>query len=147
MENWWLLSWRWLWRESGIVKPVRWVVPRRVNILSAVIIVTGMAPGLGLRVLEKVDASFLFRIFWSMTGWAFGSTLIRVGRHINLTRYVWLGSVGGLASTLVLFLPFPFRQVSLIFWLSWSLLILISGGLALQRALRSVHRTVVVSKI
>ena len=102
--------------------------------------VAGMALGLGLRVLGKVDDPFLLRAFWTVTGWAFGYTLIGVGRHIDLTRYVWLGSLGGLASTLVLFLPLPFGQISLIFWESWGFLLLISGGMALQRVIRSVQR-------
>ena len=73
-------------------------------------------------------------VFWAATGWAFGYTCYGVGRHLSLQRYVWLGASGGLASTLVLFLPFSFGVVSLLFWCSWGLILFASGGIALRKA-------------
>jgi hypothetical protein len=131
-----VLRQRWLWRESGMVTSTRWVVPRSVNILSAVIMIGGIAAGFGLRYLGWVNDAFALRMLWAATGWSFGYTLIGVGRHIGLERYVRLGAVGGLASTIMLFLPFTFSQVSLVFGLGWSLLLIVSGVVALQHALR-----------
>jgi hypothetical protein len=127
---------RWLWRESGMVQSVRWAVPRRVNVLSTVILVGGLAAGLGLRFLGWVDEAFILHMLWASTGWSYGYTLIGVGRHIGLTRYIWLGAVGGAASTVVLFLPFTFSQVALIYGLGWCCLLVASGSLALRQALR-----------
>jgi hypothetical protein len=124
-----------LWRESGMVKSSGWIVPRRVNVLSAVILMSGLALGLGLRYLGRADDSFVLRMLWTATGWAFGYTLAGVGRHIGLSRYVWLGVTGGLMSTVMLFLPLTFGQTSLVFGLSWCLLLAVSGIVTLQRAM------------
>lgn len=129
---------RWLWRESGMVKSSRWVVPRRVNVLSAVILLGGLAIGFGVRYFGWADDAFVLRMLWAATGWAFGYTLAGVGHHIALSRYVWLGVVGGLMSTVMLFLPLTFGQTSLVFGLSWCLLLAASGMVTLRRAMFSV---------
>lgn len=129
---------RWLWRESGIVKSSRWIVPRQVSVLSVVILLGGLALSLGLRYVGRADDSFFLRMLWAATGWAFGYTLIGVGRFIGLSRYVWLGVAGGLMSTVMLFLPITFGQTSLVFGLSWCLLLAISGMVTLRRAMFTV---------
>ena len=129
---------RWLWRESGMVKPSRWMVPRKVNLLSAVILVGGIALGFGLYLLGQADVVFALRMLWVATGWSFGYTLIGVGRNLDLTRYVWLGVSGGLASTLLLVLPLTFGQAALAFGLGWCLLLAGSGIIVLWRAVRSL---------
>jgi len=130
---------RWLWRESGMVKSSRWVVPRGVNVLSAVVLIGGIAAGLGLRYLRWVDDAFVLRMLWAATGWSFGYTLFSMGRHLGLPRYVWLGVGGGLASTGMLILPLAFGQVALVFGLGWAALLGTSGAIALRRAIRSVQ--------
>jgi hypothetical protein len=124
---------RWLWRGSGIVKSSRWLVTRRVNVLSTVIFIGGIGLGVGLCSLGRADDFFVLRMLWAATGWSFGYTLVGVGRHIGLSRYVWLGVVGGLASTVILFLPLNFSQSALVFGLSWSPLLTMSGAMALRR--------------
>src|SRR3989304_1086552 len=66
---------RWLWRESGMVSPARWAVPRKVNVVSAMILLGGMALGLGVLRLGIVDPSFLLRLLWTAPGWSFGFPL------------------------------------------------------------------------
>lgn len=131
---------RWLWRESGMVKP-RWVVTPRINVLSVVILVGGVAAGMGARYLGWADEAFTLRMFWVATSWSFGYTLVAVGRHIDMTRYVWLGAAGGLTSTIMLFLRLDFRQSALMYGLSWSLLLAASGIIALRRAILSVKES------
>lgn len=123
---------RWLWRESGMVKSTRWVVPQRVNVLSAVILICGIVLSLGMRYLGRADDSFVLRMLWAATGWSFGYTLAGVGSYIGLSRYVWLGIVGGLASTVMLLLPLAFGQAALVFGLSWCVLLTISGIVTLR---------------
>ncbi len=138
----WLMGFvrrRWLWRESGMVKSSRIVVPRGVNVLSAVILVGGIAAGLGLRYVRWVDDAFVLRMFWTATGWGFGYTLIGTGRHLGLSRYVWLGAMGGIASTAMLFLTLTFGQIALAFGLGWSIILGVSGAIALRRAFRSAQ--------
>ncbi len=130
---------RWLWRGSGMVKSSRRLVTRRVNVISTVILIGGIGLGLVLRFLGRIDDIFILRMLWASTGWSFGYTLVGVGRHIGLSRYIWLGVVGGLVSTVELFLPLNFYQSALVFGLSWSLLLTVSGAMALRQAILTIQ--------
>lgn len=137
-----LMNWvrrRWLWRASGIVKPVRIIVPRRVSVLSAVILVVGMGIAVLLRQSGWVDDTFLLRMLWTATGWSFGYTLFGVGQNIGLTRYVRLGLVGGAVSTILLFLPLAFNQAGLLFGLVWGMLLGASGIVTLRAWLQATE--------
>lgn len=126
---------KWLWRESGWVKPLRWQVPRRVSVLSVVIVLGGIGLAIALFVADMVEASFILRMLWVATGWAFGYTLVGVGREIGLKRYTWLGAVGGIASTVLFFLPLTSGQIAIVLYGAWALVLGISGAIALRRAL------------
>ena len=125
---------RWLWRESGMVKPSRWVVPRRVTVLSVVILLAGLAFAVFARRQGWVEDSFILRMLWTASGWSFAYTLISMGREIDLDRYLLIGAIGGLLSTFLLFLPLTFAVAALVFGLSWGVLLSISGILTLRRA-------------
>jgi hypothetical protein len=129
---------RWLWRESGMVSPARWAVPRRINVLSAAILLAGVAVGFGLMLLGAVDQTFLLRMLWAATGWGFGYTLVAMGRILDLARYVRLGWVGGVLSTGILLLALPFGQLSLAFGVLWFVLLGGSGLLTLRRAAQAL---------
>ena len=131
---------KWLWRESGWVKPLRWQVPRRITILSAVIFLGGVVLSLILLSAGKVDKSFVLRMLWTATGWSFGYTLVGMGREIGLIRYVWLGAFGGLASTAVLFLPLTFGQTAIVLYGAWTLALGISGAIVLRRASTAIRQ-------
>lgn len=131
---------KWLWRESGWVEPLRWQVPRRVSVLSVVIVLGGIGLAIALLVTDRVEASFVLRMLWVATGWAFGYTLVGVGREIGLKRYIWFGAVGGIASTVLLFLPLTFGQVAIVLYGSWALVLGISGAIALRRALATTNQ-------
>jgi len=131
---------KWLWRESGWVKPVRWQVPRRITVLSAVIMLGGVVLGLILLSTGKVDKSFVLRMLWTATGWGFGYTLIGMGREIGLRRYIWLGANGGLASTILLFLPLTFGQTAIVLNGAWALALGISGVIVLHRASTAIRQ-------
>jgi len=131
---------KWLWQKSGWVKPLRWQVPRRVSVLSVVIVLGGIGLAIALFVTNRVEASFILRMLWVATGWAFGYTLVGVGREIGLKRYIWLGAVGGIASTVLLFLPLPFGQVAIILYGAWALALGISGAIVLRRVLAKTNQ-------
>ena len=105
-----------------------------MNVVSAMILLGGMALGLGLLRLGIVDPSFLLRMLWTATGWSFGFTLVAMGRLLDLPRYRWLGLTGGVLSTALLFLALPFPQGSLLFGLLWCALLAGSGLITLRRA-------------
>lgn len=130
---------RWLWRHSGTVNPSRWSVSRKVNVLSAVILLGGLALGLGLLRLGLADASFLLRMLWTATGWSLGFTLFAMGRNLDIPRYRRLGVAGGVLSTTLLILPATFAQAALVFGLAWAALLAASGLVTLRRAALSLR--------
>jgi len=131
---------RWLWRESGEVKPSRFAVPRGVNVLAAVIFVGGLAVSLWLRFTGRAGDVLVLRMLWAATGWSFGYTLVGVGRHIGFSHYVGLGTAGGLLSTALLVLPLTFGQSALVFGIVWSLILAVSGVAGLRRAVSASKR-------
>jgi len=131
---------KWLWRESGWVKPLRMQVPRKVNILAAAIFLSGIAVSISLLIAGKVDESFVLRMLGAATGWGFGYTLIGMGREIGLIRYIWLGAVGGIASTILLFLPLTFGQTAILLNGAWALALGITGAIALRGSLTAIRQ-------
>jgi hypothetical protein len=130
---------RWLWRESGTVRPLRRTTPRRVSVISAVIWLGSVLLSVELRRRGLVDDLFVLRMLVTATSWATGYSLVALGRHIALPRYVWLGAVGGLAPTPALFLPLTFGQAWLVFGMWWGFVLATSGAIALYRRLVSMQ--------
>jgi hypothetical protein len=125
---------RWLWVSSGTANPHRIVVPRRVNLIAAALLVVGIGVSVLLRARGIVDDAFVLRALWAATGWSFGYTLYGVGRHIGLPRYLWIGAVGGLASTAILLLPLSFAAAALALGLGWCVVLAASGFICLRQA-------------
>jgi hypothetical protein len=130
---------RWLWRASGTVKPLRRPTPRRVAVIATAVWLLSVLLSIELRRRGLVGDQFVLRMLVVAAGWATGYWLVALGRHIAMPRYVWLGVVGGLASTPVLFLSLTFGQTWLVFGLGWGLILSVSGGLALRRRLSSLR--------
>ncbi len=118
---------RWLWRESGTVKPSRWVVPRKVNLISTLIFLVAIGVAAGMWVLGWVPESIILKMIWVATGWSFGYTLAAVGMQIGLTRYLYVGLAGGLLSIIALLLPLDFGQTVLLIGAIWFCILLSSG--------------------
>jgi hypothetical protein len=132
-----LMKWlrrRWLWRDSGMVQPSRWMVSRRINVLSAVIFAATFGVAFGLWWLKVIDDALVLRLFWCATGWSFGYTLIAFGRDLGLGRYVTVGALGAVLSAALLVLPLTFSEAALAFGLSWALVLGVSGFLTLRHA-------------
>lgn len=118
---------RWIWRESGTVKPSRWVVPRGVNLISTVIFLVAIGAAAGMWLLGWVSENFILKMLWVATGLSFGYTLAAVGMHIGLTRYLYVGLAGGLLSIIALLLPLDFGQTALLIGAIWFCILLSSG--------------------
>ncbi len=118
---------RWLWQKSGFVKPMNIVVPRRVAFISVALFMVGMAIGLGGSFLGFSSDQFALRALFASSGWSFGYSLFGMGKSIDLQRYVRLGLIGGLASTILFILPITSGQAALILGLGWGIALIISG--------------------
>lgn len=132
---------RWLWRESGMVESLSWLVPRWVTVLAVSIYLIAVVFSLRLHFSGQVDTLFVLRMLVVAAGWSTGVTLAGFGLNIGLLRYVWLGVIGGLGSTSLLAFPLTFGQTALVFGLSWGFMFSVSGIIALRRTLFSLQRT------
>lgn len=125
---------RWLWQESGMVKASRIAVSRRVNIIAAVTLLVGLVVGFRLPPVTAVDEWYAARVLYASMGWASGVFFIAFSRDIGLRRYLWIGLIGGLASTLLLLFPLQFGEAGLVFGLGWGVMLLASGAAVLWGA-------------
>ena len=126
---------KWLWRESGMVKTARWVVPKKVSVISAVIMIVGLGIGLLLKNVLTVDEFFVWRLLFSVAGISFAYTLVAMGANLHLNRYYSVGILGGLASAISLWLPLSPGLSCLVLFGFWGLLLGISGVVVLVRSM------------
>lgn len=125
-----------LWRQSGFVKPSRWVMPRRANGIAVALFLLALGISLVLKILLAWENEVIWRLIWVATGLATGYTFIYFGRYLGLRHYVWVGILGALGAIVPQLLPLTFGQSFLGFALAWGLVFLVSGLVVLQKALR-----------
>jgi hypothetical protein len=124
---------RWLWRESGMVKASRIIVPRPLTVFAGAIAIGGILVGVGLQAAGQVNDTFVWRMIWAAAGWSTGVMLVGLGRHVGLARYLWLGGMTVLISTIVLVLPLTFSQTGLVFGMAWGIMFAVAGTVTLAR--------------
>jgi len=118
---------RWLWRESGLVRPSRQIVPLRVTLTSVGITLAGLALGIILQAGLPVGDLFLLKILFIASGWSFGYTLAMVGSALDLPRLWRAGLSGAVVPTLLLVFPLTIGQTALVWGLIWGAVLGISG--------------------
>jgi len=131
---------RWLWRNSGFVKPLPSIVSRKTLVLATAIVVVSTAVGFILSRAGWSEPMLPLRILVAGVGWAQGVIMIGVGRTTGLSHYRWFGIVGGPASTLFLLLHLPFGQAFLVLCLLWGLAFAVSGLISLRCALLTLRK-------
>ena len=124
---------RWLWQESGMVKPLRVVVPRWITVVSVLVLFAALGAGLLLQPLFPRQF-FIWGALWGSTGLSFGFVLAAMGWHLQLKRYVWVGVLGGVGSAAMFVLPLSLDNSVLVLGLAWGVLLIGSGLQALRRA-------------
>ena len=125
---------RWLWSESGIVKPARILVSKRTNLMAVLVFMIVFVIGIFLYPQEGNDPWFVLRVIFASTGWASGVVMLFHGKDIKLPRYIWLGVIGGVISTVQMFVRLDYGQSWLLFGSSWGALLIGSGFIALYNA-------------
>ncbi len=130
---------RWLWRESGLVKPNRQIVPLRVTLISVGVLLAGIALGVLLQVIFPVGDLFLMKMIYIASGWSFGYTLITMGNILGLSRLRRVGLFGAVVPTLLIVLPLTIGQMVLIWGLIWGAALGISGMGPLRQKIQAAR--------
>lgn len=86
----------WLWHNSGMVKPLSLIVPRWVVIIATLLCVLSIVL---IFTSQRADPLLKLQMIVVVPGWSTGIMLAGRGYSIGLSRYVWLGLIGGLGST------------------------------------------------
>lgn len=130
---------RWLWRESGLVKPNRQIVPLRVTLISLGITLAGVGAGIFAQVVLPVGELFLLKMIFIASGWSFGYTLVAMGDTLDLSRLRRVGLFGTVVPTLLIVLPLTIGQMVLIWGLIWSAALGISGMGPLRQKIQAAR--------
>lgn len=125
---------RWLWRESGMVKSSQTLVPRRFSVVATIVFIGTLILGFTLQPTLKKGEWFAWSLILVAIGWSFGVVLIGLGRNIEISRYVYMGFIGGLASIAILLYQTSYTGAGLVFYIGWGLILLISGSIVLRQA-------------
>lgn len=129
---------RWLWHNSGIVKPLSQMVPRWVSIIATLLSVLSIVL---VFTSQRADPLLKLQMIVVAPGWSTGIMLAGLGYSIGLSRYVWLGLIGGLGSTFLLFTKLTFGQTAMAFGLSWGSMFAVVGIVVLCRFLVQARGT------
>ncbi len=124
---------RWLWRESGMVKPHKMFVPIWVNVISSVILISVLVLGLLLQSALQTGEFYIWSVMLLGMGWGFGYTLVAMGKRIQINRYVQIGGFGGIASTFIMFYQSSLTGSGMVFMLGWGVVLVASGSIILRQ--------------
>lgn len=126
---------RWLWRESGLIKPKSWVVPRAF-ILGSLALSMGIFLIGGLLAIQTQDLRWFFWGLLIGCGWSQSVFFIILGRRLQLPRYQVLAVIGAVASPFILLLPLTTGLMGFVFSLFWALLFITSGILGVRETVQ-----------
>ena len=137
-----LIAWvrrRFLWKNRGFVKSLRWQVSPRVNLLAGGILIAMLVAAIGLMRNGLVSNDFALRTLVAAAGVASGIVLFALGRELELNRYRWVGIIGGASSALILLVPLSFSSAWLTLGIGWTIIFAVSGTWALRRSLAALR--------
>lgn len=126
---------RWLWRNTGYIKPKSWIVPRSVLFTSFVITFSCFIAGILLAVQLAVISFFLYGLYVGI-GLALAYMHLMVGIKLQIPRYRLVAVAGVSGTVLLCLLPIPVGLFPLIFSLFWTATLVISGGYAIFQVAR-----------
>jgi len=126
---------RFLWVETGEVKPSRRMIPFVDSLAAVLIMLAAVGAGVLLASRENQQAEVVWRWLWLGAGLGTAYPLFALGRRYGFARMKWEAIIGGFYSILLLLIPFStFPGPALCFGVGWGLLLCTGGGLALYQA-------------
>lgn len=123
---------RWLWRQSGVIKSLRIMVPAPISLLSGIVFIAVLITGLLLQPFLQTGDFYVWSLIMLAAGWSFGATLIGFGVRVKVFRHVLLGIMVALVSPAALLYQSSLTQPALLFGV-WGAFLLVSGLIVLKR--------------
>ena len=124
-----------LWKNLGFVKSLRWQVSWQTNAVAVIVFVTMIVAAVWLMSQGYVNQEFILRTLVSSSGIATGIVFFGMGKELDLQRYKWTGAVGGILSTVIIFVPISFSIAWLVLGIIWMAVLTVSGSWALRKSI------------
>lgn len=123
---------RWLWRETGFIKPKSWLVPRHV-LFTAYGIILGVTLVGMWAAFQLNEAWLIVRSVFIATGFGMAYIQYTIGRRLHFTRYKLVAAVGAVGTPLIALLPLTTGLAALLLSLFWAGLFIVSGLYGLRQ--------------
>ena len=124
-----------LWKNQGFVKSLRWQVSWQTNAAAVIVFVAMIVAAVWLMSQGYVNQDFVLRTLVSSSGIATGIVFFGMGKELDLQRYKWIGAVGGILSTVIIFVPISFSIAWLVLGIIWMVVLTVSGSWALRKSI------------
>jgi hypothetical protein len=125
-----------LWRHLGEIEPFKWQVDSRINVLAAVVWLVVIIIGLVLLSGDPMNLDADMRVIAGAGGIATGVVYFAMGQSLALTRYRWVGIIGGLLSAVLMISPLNVSFSWLAIGIIWAVTLAVSGALAFRSTLK-----------
>lgn len=117
---------RWLWRETGFIKPKRMIVPRPTLFIAFAIMIVTFVGGIFLAI-QLEDPWIIFRSIFVGSGFEMAFMYFSLGGQFEIKRYRMV-ALGGLIGTLALApLSVSVGLHALMICAFWTVILLVSG--------------------
>lgn len=124
-----------LWSHLGEIEPFKWQVDRRISVLATVVWLIVIVVGLFILSGDAMKLDATMRLIAGAGGIATGVVYFAMGQSLALTRYRWVGIIGGLLSAVLIVSPFNVSHSWLAFGVIWAVTLVVSGVLAFRTTL------------
>jgi uncharacterized membrane protein len=124
-----------LWRHLGEMEPFKWQVDRRINVIATLTFLVVVIGGVILLTRNAMDLDASMRVIAGAGGIATGVVYFGMGQSLSLSRYRWVGIIGGLLSGMLIIAPFNMSYSWLGLGVIWALTLSLSGAVALRSTL------------
>ena len=124
-----------LWRHLGEMEPFKWQVDRKINMIATLTFLVVVIGGVILLTRNAMDLDASMRVIAGAGGIATGVVYFGMGQSLSLSRYRWVGIIGGLLSSLLIIAPLNMSYSWLGIGVIWALTLSLSGVVALRSTL------------
>ena len=137
LMNEWLRR-RWLWRETGIIKPAKWILPRRILFAEFVLMLVVFLACFFIA-QSTGDPWFIIKGIYGGMGIAFAYGYWALGGHYQIARYRPMALLGSVGTIVLMSLPLTAGASCLVLSLWWSAMLMLSGAVGIHQAARSTQ--------